>query len=97
MADDTTGLMNAMAIERAIILGISLGGRTALALTLAHPQRVERLVLVSTSARVLPQSWRFRALGLLFGVRMLRVHIRSRAMPSCASATHLPHLTGPRG
>src|SRR2546421_5543706 len=52
MAQDTEELMNALAIERASILGISMGGRIALALALRHPERVEKLILVSTSARV---------------------------------------------
>lgn len=72
MADDTFGLMNAAGFERANVLGISLGGRIALALTLAHPERVEKLVLVSTSARVLPRSWRFHVLSLLSSAPFLR-------------------------
>jgi 3-oxoadipate enol-lactonase len=72
MANDTIGLMDAVGIGRANVLGISLGGRIALALTLAHPERVEKLALVSTSARVLPRGWRFRVLGLLSSVPMLQ-------------------------
>jgi pimeloyl-ACP methyl ester carboxylesterase len=72
MANDTLGLMDAVGIERANVLGISLGGRIALALTLAHPERVEKLALVSTSARVLPRGWRFRVFGLLSSVPMLQ-------------------------
>jgi pimeloyl-ACP methyl ester carboxylesterase len=71
MADDTAGLMRAVGIERAKILGISLGGRIALMLTLAHPERVEKLVLVSTSARVLPRTWRFRVLSRLSSAPIL--------------------------
>lgn len=52
MAEDTAGLLQALGIERAHILGVSLGGRIALALTLWHPERVNKLILVSTSARV---------------------------------------------
>ena len=72
MANDTVGLMDAVSIEHANVLGISLGGRIALALTLAHPERVEKLALVSTSARVPSRGWRFRALGLLSSVPMLQ-------------------------
>jgi pimeloyl-ACP methyl ester carboxylesterase len=50
MARDTVALMDALSIARADILGISMGGRIALELTLTHPARVRRLVLVSTSA-----------------------------------------------
>ena len=72
MANDTLGLMDAVGIARANILGISMGGRIALALTLAHPERVEKLALVSTSARVHPRGLRFRALGLLSSVPMFQ-------------------------
>jgi 3-oxoadipate enol-lactonase len=53
MADDTVGLMRAVGIRRAHVVGISLGGRIAMALTLAHPEMVDRLVLASTAARVI--------------------------------------------
>ena len=52
MADDLVALMDHLGIERAHVLGISMGGRLALALAIDHPERVDRLVLVSTSARV---------------------------------------------
>ncbi|MBO0870768.1 MAG: alpha/beta fold hydrolase [Micromonosporaceae bacterium] len=52
MAADTAGLMRAVGLPRAQVLGISLGGRIALALALAEPAMVERLILVSTGARV---------------------------------------------
>jgi 3-oxoadipate enol-lactonase len=52
MANDTAGLMNALDIKWADVLGISMGGRIALELTLQHPEAVRALVLASTSARV---------------------------------------------
>ena len=52
MARDTIALMDHLGIDRAHLLGISMGGRIALSLAVGHPKRVERLVLVSTSARV---------------------------------------------
>ena len=65
MAWDTAELLNALAIERATVLGISMGGRIALELALQHPERVERLILVSTSARVRSTRKRVRRLRLL--------------------------------
>src|SRR6266567_1513059 len=47
MANDTVGLMQTLGIEQAHVLGISMGGRIALALALQHPKRVKKLVLVS--------------------------------------------------
>ena len=64
MADDTAGLMQALGIERAYVVGMSLGGRIALDLALEHPQRVRGLVLVSTSARV-QRRWTIGLLGLV--------------------------------
>ncbi len=50
MADDTAGLMAAAGFEKANVLGISLGGRIAMALALRHPKLVTGLVLTSTFA-----------------------------------------------
>jgi 3-oxoadipate enol-lactonase len=64
MADDTAGLMQVLGIERAHVVGMSLGGRIALDLALEHPERVRSLVLVSTSARV-ERRWTISLLGLV--------------------------------
>jgi pimeloyl-ACP methyl ester carboxylesterase len=48
-ADDTAGLMDALGISRAHVLGISMGGRIAQELVLDYPQKVEKLVLCSAS------------------------------------------------
>lgn len=50
LANDTDALMQAVGVSRATVLGISMGGKIALALALDHPDRVARLVLVSTAA-----------------------------------------------
>ena len=57
MAHDTGRLMQTLGIRQAHILGISMGGRIALALALRQPKRVKKLILVSTSARSI-KSWR---------------------------------------
>ena len=47
-ADDTAGLMDALRISKAHVLGISMGGMIAQELALNHPGKVEKLVLCST-------------------------------------------------
>jgi 3-oxoadipate enol-lactonase len=74
VAEDTAGLARALTIPRAHVLGVCMGGRIALARTLAHPERVEKLVLVSTSARTARRPWwvgpvTLLASGLLFRSR----------------------------
>src|SRR5712692_1901724 len=71
MADDTAGLMQTLGIEQAHILGISMGGRIALALSLRHPTSVKKLVLVSTSARSI-KNWRRYFFGILSSAPIFR-------------------------
>ena len=49
-ADDAAGLLRALGVTHAHIVGISMGGFIALELALRHPKLVDRLVLTSTSA-----------------------------------------------
>lgn len=45
-AEDLSGLLDFLRIEKASIIGLSLGGRIAIDFALSHPERVETLVLV---------------------------------------------------
>jgi pimeloyl-ACP methyl ester carboxylesterase len=48
LADDTIGLLDALEIERAHIVGISMGGMVAQELALAFPERIRTLTLGAT-------------------------------------------------
>jgi 3-oxoadipate enol-lactonase len=50
MAADALGVMDALGVERAHLCGISKGGMVAQHVALAAPERVERLVLASTTS-----------------------------------------------
>jgi 3-oxoadipate enol-lactonase len=50
MAEDTVGLMDHLGIEKANILGVSMGGMIAQELAIHHPGRVEKLILGCTFA-----------------------------------------------
>ena len=47
-ADDTIGLMDALNIDKAYILGLSMGGFIAQEIALNYPERVEKLILCGT-------------------------------------------------
>ena len=42
------GFMEALGLERATLVGNSMGGGLALAMTLSHPERVDRLILIDS-------------------------------------------------
>ena len=54
-AEDTAGLMNALGIPQANVLGISMGGMIAQELVLNYPEKVKKLVLCSTYCGVRSQ------------------------------------------
>jgi pimeloyl-ACP methyl ester carboxylesterase len=52
MSEDTVALLSELKIEKANIVGISMGGRIAMELMHQHPELVKSLILVSTSPKV---------------------------------------------
>jgi 3-oxoadipate enol-lactonase len=55
MATDAVALLDHLGVARAHVLGASMGGAVAQEIALGFPERVERLVLLSTGARPVPQ------------------------------------------
>ncbi len=54
LADDAAFVLDALGVQRAHVVGVSLGGYVGLQMALRHPERVEKLVLVTTSATYIP-------------------------------------------
>ncbi|HSJ27904.1 MAG TPA: alpha/beta hydrolase [Acidimicrobiia bacterium] len=57
LADDTAGVLTAAGVDRATVVGYSMGGTIAQALAHRHPRLADRLVLIGTFAAH-PRSWR---------------------------------------
>ena len=49
LANETAGLLDALKIPKADVMGYSLGGHIAQAFTISHPEKVNRLILVATT------------------------------------------------
>ena len=61
-ADDLAALLDALGIKRAHVVGASLGGMTAQVFAARNPDRIDRLVLISTTAKMPdPSPWQARA------------------------------------
>jgi 3-oxoadipate enol-lactonase/4-carboxymuconolactone decarboxylase len=62
LANDLAGLLATLGIEKAHVVGLSIGGMTAQAFAVLHPERTQSLVLISTAAHMPPaEFWRQRA------------------------------------
>jgi 3-oxoadipate enol-lactonase len=54
LAKDTTGLLDALGIQKAHIMGTSMGSQIAQTIAAKHPERVQSLILVVGFTRALP-------------------------------------------
>lgn len=62
LADDVIALLDRLGVESCHVVGLSLGGMTAMRLAARNPERVDRVVLLCTGAQLPPSSaWTDRA------------------------------------
>ncbi|WP_082665278.1 alpha/beta fold hydrolase [Sphingopyxis sp. H115] len=52
MADDTAAVLDKLGVEKADVLGYSMGGSTAIALAVGHPDKVGKQVILSATSRL---------------------------------------------
>jgi pimeloyl-ACP methyl ester carboxylesterase len=81
LAEDMAALLCHLQVEKAHIIGISMGGTMALQLALDNPQLVDKLVLVNTFASLRPDRWN---VWLYFALRFVLVH--TLGLPAQAKA-----------
>jgi pimeloyl-ACP methyl ester carboxylesterase len=97
LADDTAGLMDALGIERAHVLGYSMGGYVGQELALKYPKRVDRLVLMGTgcggSEGIPPSPGVLRALTDMSGsIAQVIQRVISVLVPADWSRDHAAYL-----
>jgi len=63
-AEQVRLFMDELGLERASLMGQSMGGGTAIHFTVTHPDRVEKLVLVDPAALPNPLPWKSRIFNL---------------------------------
>ncbi|PWN03186.1 alpha/beta hydrolase [Nocardioides silvaticus] len=87
-ADDGAAVLDALGIERAVVVGYSMGGASAQVLWHRHPERVAGLVLCSTAARWqghLGERVFFTTLGIanlgLLSVAADKVRVHAASLP----------------
>lgn len=62
LADDVVALLDSLGVEKAHFVGLSLGGMTGMRLAARNPERLDRLVVLCTGAKLDPSSaWHDRA------------------------------------
>jgi pimeloyl-ACP methyl ester carboxylesterase len=71
MAADMVGLLDCLAANKVNVVGLSMGGTTALQLALDWPERVDRLILANTFACLRPDHL---GIWLYFALRFILVH-----------------------
>ncbi len=76
-------LLDALEIERASLIGNSMGGGTTIRFGYSHPERVERLVTMGTSCG---QPGMFGPGGLSEGLKVLQKAYREPTPTRCASS-----------
>ncbi len=88
LAADIIGLLDALAIPAAHVVGLSLGGMIGFQLAVGHPQRVRSLVAINSGPEVVPRTfkerwaiWQRRLLVNLFSMERIAETIGTRLFP----------------
>jgi len=91
MAEDLLHYLDFHEVKRAILVGHSMGGKTAMYFAVHHPERVERLVVVDIGPQWYPVHHR-EILDALLGVDLTAVNSRSEAETALMRTIHQPTI-----
>jgi len=73
-ADDYRKVMDALGVERATVVGLSMGGMASMHFAVAHPARVVALALFDTSAEVEPPKARAKETAMALTARVFGIN-----------------------
>jgi esterase len=79
MAEDVLGWLDAQGLDRATLLGHSLGGKVAMLLACRHPERVERLVVVDIAPKDYAADRHREEFAAMNGLDLAGLHSRAEA------------------
>ena len=86
MAEDLAQTLDELAIDRAVLLGHSMGGKLAMTFALRYPQRVSKLIL----ADIAPVAYHPRHNSIFAGLLAVDLaNLQNRAQAQAALATHI--------
>ena len=89
LVDDLVALLDEVGAARAHVVGLSLGGMTGLRLAAREPERVDRLVVMCTSAKPEPQGFLDRAVAVRAnGTGPIAPTVASRWLTPAYAAEH---------
>lgn len=95
LADDLARLLDALSLASVDLVGASIGGMIAIHLAAASPDRVRRMVLIGTSAKLgPPEAWAERAeLVTAEGMGAVAAKVAARWLTPAYAAAHPEQLT----
>lgn len=91
MAEDVVAYLDEQGLERASLLGHSMGGKTAMQVALSYPERVERLIV----ADIAPVTYHPRHDAILEGMKNLdlsTIHSRTDADRALQAYVEVPEV-----
>ena len=96
LVGDVIGLMDALGIEKASFMGLSLGGMTALGLELDHSHRIDRIICADARADA-PEAYKQMWPGMIARARESGMEGPGRADDGAMAERSLPRRQRERG